>query len=392
MEEPLAQFRAWVWRDAALQAQLSALSEEGAFVDQVVQAATERNFPVTTEAVRRALSYSTPSLPIEDASSLALAGWIPTRLKGEPPDTIEWCWVGSKPFTEPFFEQTVRRAHIHPFNRLFRLHTSRTLSATAAHDDGAIPLAGFIFHLSRCGSTLAAQLLARLPRHLVLSEAEPIDTILRAPMLTDGEKIERLRELMRLWGQPRSPETTHLFVKFDSWHLLRLPLIRRAFPTVPWLFLYRDPIEIMVSHRRRRGSQMVPGLLPAESLGLRHAEAVQISFEAYGVHLLARLCEAALVAPDGGRALSYERLCVGGGRLLLESFGLPYAEADIPIMDSVMRRHAKEPLQPFVADGIAKQAEATAQERALCQAQVAPLIAQLEAWQLNCFSGGDALQ
>ena len=49
------------------------------------------------------------------------------------------------------------------------------------------------------------------------------------------------------------------FVKFDSWNTLDLALIRRAFPDVPWIFLYRDPVEVIVSHMRQRGSQMIPG-------------------------------------------------------------------------------------------------------------------------------------
>jgi hypothetical protein len=34
---------------------------------------------------------------------------------------------------------------------------------------------GFVFHMSRCGSTLVAQMLAVVPDHVVVSEAEPLD-------------------------------------------------------------------------------------------------------------------------------------------------------------------------------------------------------------------------
>ena len=47
-----------------------------------------------------------------------------------------------------------------------------------------LPPSGFIFHMSRCGSTLAARMLAASPRNIVLSEADPIDYVLRAPCAT----------------------------------------------------------------------------------------------------------------------------------------------------------------------------------------------------------------
>ena len=40
-------------------------------------------------------------------------------------------------------------------------------------------------------------------------------------------------------GQPQHPEERALFLKLDAWHTLELPLLQRAFPGVPWVFLYR---------------------------------------------------------------------------------------------------------------------------------------------------------
>jgi hypothetical protein len=267
-----------------------------------------------------------------------------------------------------------------PFNRLFRLRTPiATLSTHARRHTPATP-AGFIFHLSRCGSTLAAQLLAAVPHHRVLSEAEPIDTILRAD-LPDSAKINLLCAWISLVAHPFQGEPPRLFIKFDSWHLLDLPLLRRAFPSVPWLFLYRHPLEILVSHRRSRGSQMVPGLLPPARFGLTHEQAVALPWEAYAVQVLARLCEAALAYQGEGQALSYERLCAAGGTALLEAFHIPYDDELLPQMHTVMGRHAKEPTHPFTADSAAKRAAATATDHALYHNHLAPLIAQIETWE-----------
>ena len=43
-----------------------------------------------------------------------------------------------------------------------------------------VPIAGFIFHMSRCGSTLLSQALAAFESNIVVSEAAPLRSILPA--------------------------------------------------------------------------------------------------------------------------------------------------------------------------------------------------------------------
>ena len=43
---------------------------------------------------------------------------------------------------------------------------------------------------------------------------------------------------------------------------------RAAFPQAPWLHLYRAPAEVMVSHARSRGMQMVPQVVAPAVFGL----------------------------------------------------------------------------------------------------------------------------
>src|SRR5678816_558328 len=103
-----------------------------------------------------------------------------------------------------------------------------------------------IFHMSRCGSTLVAQMLAALERNIVISEARPIDQVLGAKV-DEERRIAWLRWIVNALAQRRRPAEEFFFIKLDAWHVLHLPLIQRAFPNTPWVFLYRDPIEVMVS-------------------------------------------------------------------------------------------------------------------------------------------------
>ena len=135
-----------------------------------------------------------------------LKGWLPVSIsKHTAEPVVEWCRFGTRRFTESFFDHTVQNAMREPFNLLFRHQTSLdTLVDWQMKCPGMQP-SGFIFHMSRCGSTLVAQMLAALPEHIVLSEPPPLDAILRCDRrgASDAQRIAWLRAWMSAISQPR---------------------------------------------------------------------------------------------------------------------------------------------------------------------------------------------
>lgn len=74
---------------------------------------------------------------------------------------------------------------------------------------------GFVFHESRVGSTLVANLLASDPFALVFSESTPIaNAILHCTECTRETQIQMFRNVLTLMG--RSPIHNKLYVKFQS--------------------------------------------------------------------------------------------------------------------------------------------------------------------------------
>src|SRR5687767_5784241 len=92
-----------------------------------------------------------------------LERWVPFRLfsrEGEP--WADWVHLEDARFTDSFFEQTIQRCLQHPADVLFRHQTPlATLGDLYRQRRGLAPT-GFIFHWSRCGSTLVSQMLASL--------------------------------------------------------------------------------------------------------------------------------------------------------------------------------------------------------------------------------------
>src|SRR5438132_1508864 len=170
-----------------------------------------------------------------------LEGWIPLRLywRDERP-MVDWCYLGRRRFDASFFEQTVNKCMGLPFNLLFRHQTPiEVLGSLDQVRPGLMPI-GFIFHMSRSGSTLISRLFASLPRNIIISEARPIDFTLRSHprrvAVTDEQRISWLRWIVSALAQPRIGNEEHFLIKFDAWNIVQLPLIRQAFPAVPWIF------------------------------------------------------------------------------------------------------------------------------------------------------------
>ena len=316
-------------------------------------------------------------------------GWIPIRLywrEGQP--MVDWCHLGKQRFEESFFDQTIERCLCNPFNLLFRQQTPIGVLGQWHEARPGLEPTGFIFHMSRSGSTLISQLLAALPGNIVISEAPPIDATMRAHStsaeVTDEQRITWLRWMISALSQQRLGEEQHFFVKFDAWHILELPLIRRAFPDVPWLFAYRDPVEVLVSQLDHRGAHMVPGVVAPRLFDIDPNTAWTIQPEEYCARVLAALCRAALQHHgSGGLLINYKQLPEIVWTSISEFFGVNYSEAEMDTMKASTKRHSKDPSVAFQDDSAEKRRKATERLREAATKWLDPVYEKLEAARLE---------
>src|SRR5947207_1604841 len=90
--------------------------------------------------------------------SAQLDGWIPARLiwpDGQP--RVDWCYLGRETFCDPFFDQTIGECLRVPFNLLFSHRTPMEVLGQWHDMRPGLQPTGFIFHMSRCGSTLISR-------------------------------------------------------------------------------------------------------------------------------------------------------------------------------------------------------------------------------------------
>lgn len=312
-----------------------------------------------------------------------LAGWTPIRLQrtdAEP--VVDWCYTQGEQFDDPFFDQTVARCLQRPVRMLFRRQTPMATLGQVAEAGDALPLAGLVFHSSRCGSTLVSQMLAHLSSTLVMAEPGPLQSVLEAPStdpaFSEDQVLDWLRWMVAVLGQRRRPEQRHLVIKLDAWAVLYHPLLSRAFPETPRIFLYRDPIEVLVSQLSHRGYHMIPGCLPPSLLGLFPADATRLAPEDYMACVLGALFEAA-AGSTGSMLVAYPELPDAVTRRIAPYFGLDIEPDDLARLEQTAGRDAKNPAIPFVSDGAVKQGRATDALRAAVERWVRPHYQALEA-------------
>jgi hypothetical protein len=277
--------------------------------------------------------------------------WFPVAIREEENSPVVWWnFAGDRRFTEPFFEDTF--TSIPPDSRLSCKTSPESLAQFSGLD--CLEPSAFIFHTSRCGSTLLTQLLATLPRCIVIAESPAIDSSLNLCLhdATQDRGVEILKGVVRALGQRRNKDERYLFIKLDSWHIIHLPLIRMAFPDTPCFLIYRNPSEIFLSHRRQRGSQMVPGLLNPEMVGLDSESTDTVDPDAYCLKVLSSFFRSATLhaKSEGLLLINYSQLPVLIWTRFAQFFSISLSASEVRFMKARSTRHSKHPHDPFSKD------------------------------------------
>ncbi|ASU34278.1 sulfotransferase family protein [Mucilaginibacter xinganensis] len=213
---------------------------------------------------------------------IEIENWIPYKLATSAGQSqCHWLHTVGKQFTEPFFDETILKCRS-ANNRYYEFSSVSALEMTVSWAGGlkeVVP-AAFIFHISRCGSTLVSQLLSTMEQNTVLSEVPFFDDILRLPFkepnFTEAEINNLLVSAFKYYARETAGAVTlqkkDLFIKADSWHIFFYRQLRLLYPGVPFILLYRRPDEVFRSHSKLPGMQAVPGMIEPQLFGFKPEE------------------------------------------------------------------------------------------------------------------------
>lgn len=321
-------------------------------------------------------------------------GLIPIMLLPEARHRILWMDVGDFRFTEWKFRYSILSIlKESPTPEVFT--TDLSLLAEPAPGEPLQPT-GFIFQMSRCGSTLLGRALSSHPGHVVLNEGTPLHEPLWQYLTDDWQHPPArdavvLRNLILALGRQRSAESDAFFIKFRSWNIIFIDALTRAFPDVPCMFLYRNPAEVMISALTREPTAYLRFMgTPAAAFitGLPLAQAEQQQRAAYYTSLYTAYFRAALDAETRLTVLNYRKLSKENfPDILRRAFSYTVPPEELAPMLEQFSYYSKDSgtRTRFTADTERKRQAVTPEIEALLSGELSMLYDRLERSERNLF-------
>lgn len=302
-----------------------------------------------------------------------LEGWLPIDAvvrEGSP--GLLWLDMRGVSLDEPFFADTVARrvSELTPSSEVFT-DFDALLQIESKH--ALAPPRGLIFHASRCGSTAIANALKALDQTSVFSEPYAVDKLI-GRLFTDVQDHRKellysvlVRAAVGVLGQHNGP--VDYFVKFSPASGFQLERLRKIWPSVPWVFVYRDPVEIIVSNLRDLPSWLnhhEDKRMAALLARLEEDELGSLSSEEFSARVLGRLFQVVADNLSGnGLLLNYREFSEHRVIDLMKFFGLDVNPEERNRIASSLRKYAKDGTREraFVHDSAAKQNAASDEVR-----------------------------
>jgi hypothetical protein len=197
--------------------------------------------------------------------------------------------------------------------------------------------------------------------------------------MVQTHRSDWVRAIILALGQPREGGEDRYFIKFDAWHIHYLPVIQAAFPYTPWLFVFRDPLEVLLSQVRTPGMLGLPGAMNPAIFGMSLDDIIAMSREEWCARVLSGFLQSALDhrGDPAGLFINYRDLPAAIWGNVAQHFRIEFDEGEIGLMRDTAQFHAKMPSQPFATDSALKQLDASPVESALAEEFLYPLYRQL---------------
>lgn len=230
---------------------------------------------------------------------------------------------------------------------------------------------GFIFHMSRCGSTLATQMLASSDRFFVLSEPTIINAVLDPALNITPEKRKLLLKTTIHALVVCSPLVCEqVFIKFRSWNTFFLDFILKEFPNTRWLFIHRNGLEVMSSvFQKPPGwlrSRKIYGKYFCNLLDISEETLQKISYDEYTAMVLGTFCHIAKSSYSKlGSFLDYNDLKNKFITTINRVWGIELTDKEKQIMEDTSRLYSKDvnKIVEFKSDSEEKRMAATNEQR-----------------------------
>jgi hypothetical protein len=280
--------------------------------------------------------------------------WLPIKLiSNDNKLHVEWIFLSDVRFTKPFFDENItacKMANSMPANQIKNRITSLNFIIEVARTIETFQPALFIFHTSRCGSTLASQLLCLDEENIVIPEFEMIDSILRinekGNIVSERERTELIESIILLAGQKRYKNQKRLIIKLDSWHFYYYKELINLFPKSKQMVFFRDPDSIFNSIIKKPGIQFIPELISPLFYGLDLNSEENYDSQKYINNVLISIYSTIEQMKIHNSEIMFHNYKKGMDEILFKIYEFLGIKPDLKIADLVKQRllyHSKNP-------------------------------------------------
>lgn len=275
--------------------------------------------------------------------------WLPAEYKEQTQEVL-WLPALSRP-VQSYFADYVTENRANLLASLIRPKTSLPALLLQEETLNAAEPSGFVFHLSRCGSTLVSRSLAVSESCRVIAESEVLTSVLQDPDLAELERNRVLKLMLNLQGRLRGREQ-HLVVKWNAWDLSFIQQLKQLYPSVPFVFLIRQPLDILASHQKSAGWHMVPLPKQCRLFDWRPDDQADGGLLHYQQRVLQQLMQWMLHYPNLKQVLilEYQALPQAVEMQILPFFNLSFSATELHMMWQNQQQYSKNPQQLYQSD------------------------------------------
>lgn len=187
-------------------------------------------------------------------------GLIPVSIDG---DKVVWQDVSKYHFYEGFFYKSLNNLALVRKGSVKKYSTDIELLKDDRIVENSLPIAGFVFHMGRCGSTLLTKVLGSSRDNHIISEAYPLNKIFTVFTNYGASNVDAKLEnytiyknLLLALARKRVDTHERCFVKFSSYNIHFIEFIQTVFPDVPTIFVTRDVTDVVSSFNKKPSAWM----------------------------------------------------------------------------------------------------------------------------------------
>jgi len=318
------------------------------------------------------------------------SGIIPVAIT--PEHRVIWLDVGDYPYREWKFryatQNLIEKQGLGDcFSTDIQILSNEELSLDTLQDP-----AGFVFHMSKCGSTLMSKVLDQPEKQMIIKEATPLHENLwqyltndwQEPVAPTAENLRLIRNLIQLLGRPRLAGQQSYYVRFRSWGIAFVEIIQQAFPETPSLFMYRDPVKVMASILNKPTTGL-PRLNDSGAAAFITGQSQQALSEMDALHYFTSFYKQylylSLTKMNNNHYLNYRQMNKQNiDQILRIGYGYTATKSDLSLMQAQFDTYSKDDTGTvrFVSDSKEKQKQVTPQMRVAAEEYLLDIYQQLE--------------